>query len=262
MSGEFQGRVAWVTGAASGIGAATARHLAAEGAHVACFDIDEQGLSHVVDGIERAGGTACPLVADVTDWDALRTAAAFVEERLGPVETVVASAGIVHRRLEVADLDLPTWQHVLDVNMTGVFLTVKAAIPQLSHRGRGAVVIVSSVGGLRGGPGYAAYTASKHGVIGLMRSLANELAPDGIRVNAVCPGSVDTPMLDGQAATLGLDRAEADRRWAKDHLFPRLISPAEVANAVVWIARDASQMMTGVALPLDGGFLVRPPEPE
>jgi len=256
---RFKARVVWVTGAASGIGAETARRFAEEGASVACLDVDEAGLASVVSAIERSGGTASAVVADVTDWKALRTAAEKLEQALGPVEIVVAAAGIAQPRRDVADLDLATWQRVLDVNATGVFLCVKAAVPQLKRRGRGAVVAVSSDAGLRGSPGYAAYTASKHAVVGLVQSLANELAADGVRVNAICPGSVDTPMLDGQAADLGMERAAAVRLWARASLFDRLLTPAEVADAVLWLADDASEMVTGVALPIDGGLLVRPP---
>jgi NAD(P)-dependent dehydrogenase (short-subunit alcohol dehydrogenase family) len=248
--------VAWVTGAASGIGAATARRLAAGGARVACIDVDGPGVAAVVAGIERAGGAARAVVADVTDADALAAAAGDVERRLGPVGVVAAAAGITHEPAEVAALDPATWQRVLAVNLTGVFLTAKAAIPQLRRRGSGAIVIVASVGGVRGTPGYAGYIASKHGVLGLMRSLAAELAPDGIRVNAVCPGSVDTPMLRAQADGLG---EEAARRWWEGHLLQRLITADEVAAAVAWLAGDESRMTTGVALPVDGGYLERAP---
>lgn len=259
MSEEFQGRVAWVTGAGSGIGEATARRLAANGASVACLDVDGEGLARVVDGIKHSGGVAHPIAVDVTDWEELNISTVAVETNLGPVETVVAAAGIAHPHSEVAELELDVWQRVVATNLTGVFLTAKAAIPQLRRRGRGTLTIVSSVGGLRGAAGYAPYVATKHGTIGLMRSLANELAPDSVRVNAVCPGSVDTPMLTRQAQDLRLDALSAARIWAAEHLFPRLIAAEEVAAAIVWLASDASQMTTGITLPVDGGYLVRPP---
>jgi NAD(P)-dependent dehydrogenase (short-subunit alcohol dehydrogenase family) len=251
--------VAWVTGAASGIGAAAACRLAAEGAHVACLDIDERRLSQVTDSIGRSGGAARPVVADVADWTALSAAADRLEHGLGPVEIVVAAAGIVHDRAGVADLEPVAWNRVLDINLTGVFLTLKAAIPQLKRVGSGSIVVVASVGGVRGSPGYAGYVASKHGVVGLMRSVAGELADDNIRINAVCPGSVDTPMLHAQAESEGLNRVEAAARWSQGHLLQRLITPDEVAEAVVWLAGDGAQMVTGVALPIDGGYLARSP---
>lgn len=258
MTADFRERVVWVTGAASGIGAATARLVASRGASVACLDSDEKRLGRVADEIRQAGGAAVDRVVDVTDLEALRAVADELEDAVGATDTVVASAGVAQPRCDASELDLATWQHVLAVNTTGVFLTVQVAIPQLRRRGGGAIVVVSSVGGLRGSAGYSAYVASKHGVIGLMRSLANELADDGIRVNAVCPGTVDTPMLDAQAAELGLRRADADARWAADHLVARLITPGEVAEAIAWLASEGSAMVTGVALPVDAGMLARP----
>jgi NAD(P)-dependent dehydrogenase (short-subunit alcohol dehydrogenase family) len=154
----------------------------------------------------------------------------------------------------VADLDPARWADVLRINLTGVFHTAKAAIPQMT--GGGAMVLVSSISGLRGYAGAGAYNASKHGVIGLMRTLANELAP-GVRVNAVCPGWVDTPMFDAQVEIAGLGRDEAVHRWAPDQLIERLITPDEVSDAVLWLLSPAARMITGVALPVDGGMLER-----
>lgn len=258
MTADLRGRVVWVTGAASGIGAATARLVAKRGASVVCLDNDEDGLDRVADEIRQAGGAVASRVVDVTDLEALRAMADEVETVVAATDTIVASAGVTQPRCDASELDLATWRHVLAVNLTGVFLTAQVAIPQLRRRGGGAIVVVSSVGGLRGSAGYSAYVASKHGVIGLMRSLANELADDGIRVNAVCPGTVDTPMLDAQASELGLRRADADPLWAGEHLFLRLITPGEVAEAIAWLISDGSAMVTGVALPVDAGFLARP----
>jgi len=143
------------------------------------------------------------------------------------------------------------------VNLSGVFHTAKAAIPQLREAGRGSLVLISSTAGLGAGPGYAAYYSSKHGVIGLMRTLANELAGEEIRVNAVCPGWVDTPMVDEQAADLGLSREAAAELFTADHLIKRLVTPDEVSDAVLWLASPQASMVTGVALPVDGGLLAR-----
>jgi NAD(P)-dependent dehydrogenase (short-subunit alcohol dehydrogenase family) len=196
-------------------------------------------------------------VADVTDWASLLAASERLQAAFGPAGIVVANAGIVHNQCSVEELDPAVWEAVLAVDLTGVFLTAKAAIPQLRQRGGGVITMISSVAGLRAAPGYAAYIAAKHGVLGLMGSLASELASDGVRVNAVCPATVDTPMLDVQAADLGLERAVASEQWAAQHLIKRLITPDEVADAVLWLASDEARMVTGVAFPVDGGLLQR-----
>ncbi len=252
----LSGRVAWVTGAGSGMGARHAVRLARAGARVACFDIDGDAAERVAAEIRASGGEAAAAALDVGDWEAMRTAAAAIERRLGPVGIMIANAGVLGPVATVAELDPAGWSQVLRVNLTGVFHTAKAAIPQMRSQG-GAMVLVSSISGLRGYAGAAAYNASKHGVIGLVRTLANELAGDGIRVNAVCPGWVDTPMFDAQVEIAGLHRDEAISRWAPDQLIERLVTPDEVSDAVLWLLSDAARMITGIALPVDGGMLER-----
>jgi NAD(P)-dependent dehydrogenase (short-subunit alcohol dehydrogenase family) len=252
----FDGRVAWVTGAGGGMGARHAERLAACGARVACFDIDGNGAERVAAGIRAVGGVAAAATVDVGDWEATRAAAEAMRGELGPPRAVVANAGVLGPVAAVSELEPAEWSHVLTVNLTGVFHTAKAAIPQMRPHG-GAMVLVSSISGLRGYAGAAAYNASKHGVIGLMRTLANELAGDGIRVNAVCPGWVDTPMFDAQVELAGLPRAEAISRWAPDQLIERLVTPDEVSDAVLWLLSEGARMITGIALPVDGGMLER-----
>ena len=250
------GTVAWVTGAARGMGASHARRLAALGAAVGCLDVNAAELDQVVASIRSAGGTAEAVVADVSDWDAMASAAGELRQRLGPVEIVVANAGVIPGDDPIEHLDPAEWARVIAINLTGGFHTAKAAIPQIKERGRGgAIVFIASTAGLGAGAGYGAYYASKHGVIGLMRNLANELAGDDIRVNAVCPGWVDTPMVDSQAADAGLSREEGAALFVSDHLIQRLIRPEEITDAVIWLA--TSEMTTGVALPVDGGLLAR-----
>jgi NAD(P)-dependent dehydrogenase (short-subunit alcohol dehydrogenase family) len=251
------GAVAWVTGAASGMGARHAERLAGAGAAVGCIDRDEDGLSAVVDRIKGNGGTAEGVVADVSVWSEVSDAAERLKQALGPARVAVANAGIVPGGAFVEHLDPSEWERVLAVNLSGVFHTAKAAIPQLREAGGGSLVLISSTAGLGAGPGYAAYYSSKHGVIGLMRTLANELAGEGIRVNAVCPGWVDTPMVDEQAADLGLSREAATKLFTADHLMQRLVKLDEVSDAVLWLASPQSSMVTGVALPVDGGLLAR-----
>jgi NAD(P)-dependent dehydrogenase (short-subunit alcohol dehydrogenase family) len=252
----LSGRTAWVTGAGSGMGTRHAERLAQAGARVACLDVDGDAAERVAAGIRAEGGAAAARAADVGDWEAMTAAAEAMRRELGPVRAVIANAGVLGPVAAVADLDPAGWSRVLQVNLTGVFHTVKAAIPQMRPHG-GGMVLVSSISGLRGYVGAAAYNASKHGVLGLMRTLANELAADGIRVNAVCPGWVDTPMFDAQVEIARLHRAEAISRWAPDQLIERLVTPDEVSDAVLWLLSEGSRMVTGVALPVDGGMLER-----
>jgi len=253
---RMDGQVAWVTGAGSGMGASHALRLAAAGAAVACVDVDLGAADAMANRIRANGGAALAVAADVGDWVAVRDAAGRIERELGPVQAVVANAGVVGPVVPVRDLDPGEWERVLRVNLTGVFHTAKAAVTQMAASG-GAMVLVSSISGLRGYAGAAAYNASKHGVIGLVRTLANELAGDGIRVNAVCPGWVDTPMFDAQVETAQLTRAEAIRQWAPDQLIERLVTPDEVSDAVLWLLSDGARMVTGISLPVDGGMLER-----
>jgi NAD(P)-dependent dehydrogenase (short-subunit alcohol dehydrogenase family) len=234
-----------------------ATRFAAAGAYVGCIDVDAVALDQVVEAIRRSGGRVQPETADVSDWGGVQVAAERLHDTLGPARIVIANAGIVHDPRDVAELDVEVWERVVAVDLTGAFLTAKAAIPQLRQRPGGVIVFISSVGGLRAAPGYGAYVAAKHGVVGLMGTLANELADDGIRVNAVCPGTVDTPMLDGEAAALGLERDAALEIWSAQHLIKRLITPDEVADAVLWLSSEEARMVTGVAFPLDGGLLQR-----
>jgi len=245
-------RTVWVTGAASGMGAAHALRFASMGDRVGCWDVQGEALGELVESIRASGGEAEGIVADVTDWEAVRDGASRLREALGPAAVAVANAGIVLTGDHVEDLDPAAWSRVLDVNLTGAFLTAKAAIPQLRETDAGSLILVSSVCGLTTSPGYAAYNASKHGVIGLMRTLANELGPDGITVNAICPGWVRTPMLD---QSVEADAGGDVDAFARMHLIERLIEPAEVSDAVAWLASPGARMVTGVALPIDGGLL-------
>ncbi len=194
------------------------------------------------------------MVAEITDWDAVEAGAANLRQALGPAEVVVANAGILPSGEHIADLDPNTWRRVIDVNLTGAFLTAKASIPQLRETGGGSMVLVSSVCGLTASSGYGAYNASKHGVIGLMRTLAHELRFDGVNVNAVCPGWVRTPMFD-QSLDEAVEPGEDLDAFARMTMIDRLIEPGEVTDAVVWLASPASRAITAVALPVDGGLV-------
>lgn len=250
----MDGRTVLITGAASGMGACFARRFAEHGDAVGCLDASPAVLELAAE-IEAGGGTAHAVVADVTDPAAVEIGGAEIEGRLGPASAAVLAAGVKAAATPIAELEPAEWDRVVGVNLNGVFVTMKAAIGQLRRAGGGSIVVISSAAGLAAGPGYAAYYASKHGTIGLMRTAANELATDSIRVNAVCPGWVDTPMFDAEAADMGWDRERAIREFAGDHLIKRLIEPDEVADVVLWLASPQSSMVTGVALPVDGGAL-------
>jgi NAD(P)-dependent dehydrogenase (short-subunit alcohol dehydrogenase family) len=238
--------VVWVTGAASGMGAACARKFEAEGFAVGCIDISST--------VHDVGG-AHAVVCDVADPAAVEAGAAELEEALGAPSVAVLAAGVKTDPGPIAELDPAEWNRVVGVNLTGVFLTMRAAIPHIQRAGGGSIVVIASVAGLEAGPNYAAYDSAKHGAVGLMKAAANELAADGIRVNAVCPGWVDTPMLDAELADMGLDRETGIPKLAESHLIKRLIEPEEIAEAVFWLASARAAMVTGVALPVDGGLL-------
>jgi NAD(P)-dependent dehydrogenase (short-subunit alcohol dehydrogenase family) len=221
------------------------------------MDIDAAGLERLASRVRSGGGVVATACVDVVDWSAMLAAAEQFRDALGPVSVVIANAGIIGEVAEVESLDSAAWRRVIDVNLTGAFHTVKAAIPQLRSCSGSSVVLVASAASFFAYPRYSAYSASKHGMIGLMRGLANELGGAGIRVNAVCPGWVDTPMLDGEAVAAGLPREQAVEGWVREHLIERLVTPDEVSDAVLWLAADAASMVTGIALPVDGGQLVR-----
>lgn len=244
----------WVTGAASGMGETCARRYGADGVSVGCIDASPR-IVEVAGEIEAAGGVARAAVCDVTDPVAVESAAAELDDAIGPPSVAVLAAGIRARPAPIADLEPSDWDQVLAVNLTGVFLTMRAAIGSMRRVGGGSIVVIASAAGLGAGPNYAAYDASKHGVVGLMKVAANELAAEGIRVNAVCPAWVDTPMLNAELADLGLDRERGIRELAAAHLIKRLIEPAEVIDAVQWLSSPRASMVTGVALPVDGGML-------
>lgn len=253
---QSTGNVVWVTGAGQGMGASHARRLAEREMLVACMDIDFEAAERTAGAIASAGGQARAIRCDVTNSDDVAAAASAVMETWGAVDVVIANAGVLGPVADVADISTADWNQTLAVNLTGVFHTARAAIPQMRTKG-GSMVLVSSISGLRGYAGAAAYNASKHGVIGLMRTLANELARSGIRVNAICPGWVDTPMFDLQVEIARTTRADAEQTWSRDQLIERLITAEEVSDAVEWLVSPAAKMITGIALPIDGGMLER-----
>ena len=272
MAGKLEGKVAFITGAARGQGRSHAIRLAEEGADIIAVDICAQiasvaypmatpeDLAETVKAVEALDRRIVARQADVRDEAGLRAAFAAGVAELGPVDIVLANAGIAPMTL--AEELHRAWQDVIDVNLTGVFNTVEIAIPSMIKRGAGgAIVLTSSTAGITGigGPsrGGLGYTASKHGVVGLMRSYANSLAPHRIRVNSVHPTGVNTPMVvnDIMQAWLNADPSVGD---AMANALPvGMIEPVDVSNAIVWLVSDDARYITGVALPVDAGFTVK-----
>jgi NAD(P)-dependent dehydrogenase (short-subunit alcohol dehydrogenase family) len=251
--GMLDGRHALITGGGTGIGAAVARALAGAGAAVSVAGRRLAPLQEVARGLPNATG----IIADVTkeaDTDAMVKAA---REAHGPVDILIANAGAAESA-PFGRIDLATWQRMLDVNLTGAFLTARAALPDVARKDhRGRIVFVASTAGLKGYAYIAAYSASKHGVIGLMRALAAELAPSGTTVNAVCPGYVETPLLEASLANItaktGRSRDLAAASLRKNNPQGRFVTPEEVAETVLWLCSPGAQAINGQAISISGG---------
>jgi NAD(P)-dependent dehydrogenase (short-subunit alcohol dehydrogenase family) len=246
-----------VTGGASGIGAAVAERLSAEGATVLVVDRDAVGLATMADRIRSAGGRVSSVVADVADLDAMLDVARHIGDEHGRCDILVTSAGI-QRYGDVVGTTMQTWDEVIRVNLTGVFVAAKAILPLLRVSSRGAVVVVSSVQGDACQTGVAAYAASKGALGALARAMALDEAGYGVRVNTVSPGSVDTPMLRRSARLFTAsdqDPALLLRRWGSAHPLGRLAHPDEIAAVVSFLSSPEASFVTGENVRVDGGLL-------
>jgi NAD(P)-dependent dehydrogenase (short-subunit alcohol dehydrogenase family) len=248
-TGWLADRVAIVTGGASGIGRAGARAFAREGARVCVADLNPEGAERVAKEIESAGGQAFGFRVDVSDPAQNEAMVRATLERYGALHVAFLNAGIAVPSTIVAG-DVEAFDRVVAVNLRGVFLGLRAVAPALIQSGGGSIVATASVAGLRGGAGMPSYYASKHGVVGLVKAAAAELAPHKIRVNAVCPGVIDTPIL----GPLHGMKQFTDGVFARLHLLNRVGQPEEVAELVVYLASERASFMTGGAHPIDGGI--------
>ncbi len=246
-----------VTGAAHGIGRAVALRLHRGGAAVACFDRDLPGAEAVAAAIAADGGRALALGCDVTQDGDVAAAMADTVSRFGRLDALHANAGIQRygTALQVSEAQ---WDEVLDANVKAAFLTVRHALPHLIASGRGAICLTSSAQAFATQRGVVHYAASKTALVGLCRALAVDHAPQGVRVNCVCPGSVDTPMLraaaDRFATAAGLARDELLCRWGASHPLGRVAAVEEVAEVVAFLLSERASFITGAAVPVDGGL--------
>lgn len=256
-------RVALVTGGARGIGAATGKLLAANGWSVVLFDRckDDPALGYslatdddLAAAVAACGDAAIGATGDVRELDDVRAAVALAQENFGGLDAVVAAAGVIIGGPPAWEFGQEQWDAQLGINVTGVWNTVRAAVPALLKRPQprqGRVVAVASAAGLQGNPRLAAYNASKSAVVGLVKGLAADLAGTGVTANAVCPGSTRTAMLDHSAEIYDLQAVE---EFEVHHLLGRLLDPSEQAEAIAWLLSPGSSAMTGAVVPVDAGM--------
>jgi len=252
MSKRLQDKVALVTGGSSGIGRASALAFAREGARVAIADVNVEAGRATADAIKQMGGEAFFIQADVSSAAQVETMVAKVVQTYGRLDCAHNNAGVSGAGGPTADCPEEMFDHIIAVNLKGVWLCMKYEIAQMLKQGGGAIVNTSSAAGLVAWPGLtSAYVASKHGVVGLTKAAAVEYAQKGIRVNAVCPGTIRTPMVGG------LTDPKVETRFATLHPMQRVGEPDEVAQAVVWLCSEAASFVTGHAMSIDGGFVAQ-----
>jgi NAD(P)-dependent dehydrogenase (short-subunit alcohol dehydrogenase family) len=253
MEKLFANKVAFITGGAAGMGLAAAKAFAEEGAAVAIVDNNEGAAKSVADDLVRAGYKAIAIRCDVSNEADVKAAVDTTVLAFGSLDAAFNNAGIQSAAVELPDLATEEYRRILGVNLDGVFFCMKYQLSQMRKQGSGAIVNNSSLGGLVGVPGRAAYHATKHGVIGLTKSAALEYAERGIRINAVCPGIIDTPMVSGMLK----NETGVMQEMMRDVPAKRLGAASEVADAVVWLCSSRASFVTGQATAVDGGYTAR-----
>jgi NAD(P)-dependent dehydrogenase (short-subunit alcohol dehydrogenase family) len=252
--GILDGRSVLITGAASGIGRATALDAHAEGAKLLLSDVDADGGEALAAEITDGGGTASFTACDVTDEAQVEALVATAVERLGGLNGAFNCAGILGTVAMTVDTEYENWKRILDVDLNGVFLCTKHELRAMLAGGGGSIVNMASAAGLIGWPGAIGYVAAKHGVVGLSKSAALEYATENIRVNALCPSYVETPMVsDLFENLLGGDQAAVDAALA-NHPIGRFAQAPEIAAACTWLLSDKASFVTGTAMSVDGGY--------
>ncbi len=256
--GEFEGKVAVITGGGTGIGLGAARRFAKDGASVVLCGHEDGPLREAEAGLTAAGLSAAARVADVASMDSCRDAIAFAADRFGGVDILVNSAAIQPYGT-VETMDEAAWEQVLSVNLTGAYRMAHFAIPEMRRRGGGAIVNIASVQGLACQTNVAAYAASKGGMLALTRAMAQDHAADNIRVNAVCPGSIDTPMLRFAASENKGDKTEDETvaSWGAMHPIGRVGRIEEVAELIAFLAGPRASFCTGGEYKVDGGLMAK-----
>lgn len=256
---RFVDQVVMITGAANGIGEACAYRFAEEGAAVVCLDVAEEANEETAAACRELGVEALALSCDVTDSESINAAVSATMDRWNRIDVLVASAGL-YTGAPLAEVSRQQWQRVIDINLTGVFLTNQAVVSIMMAQGSGSIINLSSMAGKTSWPASAEYSASKSGVIGLTRSVAMELAPYGATANAVCPGNTLTEMVRGVAEKVGALDNMSGEEWlqmrAQDCPMKRTAEPWEMAGVIAFLASEDSRYLTGQAIEVDGGMVM------
>lgn len=252
MNISFEGKVALITGAASGMGLEAAKDFARAGAAVVLADVNEAAVKEAAESLAKNGYKTLSIGCDVTDEAQVKAMVEATVAAFGSLDAAYNNAGVQSLVTDTADLGNDEWDRVVNINLKGVWLCMKYELQQMRKQGSGAIVNCSSLGGLVGLPGRAAYHAAKHGVLGLTKSAAIEYAPQGIRINAVCPGTISTPMVENMLHSGDLSEADA----VKAMPINRLGKASEVSDAVLWLCSDMATFVIGQSIAVDGGYTI------